>query len=298
MTDISPLQRSDPADIGGFALLGRLRDDERGPVFLARDAGGSHVEITWLRGGADGFGRVAAALTAARAPSLARVLATGVLDGRPYLVGEHVPGRPLRDAVAAGGAMTGTALHRLAIAMASALVGLHQNGVTHGDLHPGTVFVGDDGVRLTGYGLAGLADAGPPAPTRALGRVAYSAPEQVAGSGGGEAADVFAWAATLLYAATGSPPFEGGSTAETVSRVARHEPDLAVLEEHLRPVVGACLAEDPAGRPDSGEVLLRLVGHSTQSLVPDVLPAPPPTADGTGRPADGPAGPAGAAAAG
>ncbi|WP_219508421.1 hypothetical protein [Nonomuraea ceibae] len=273
MTEISPLQRSDPADLGGFVLLGRLRHDDRGPVFLARDAGGRHVEVAWLPGGPGAADRVTA-LTELDAPSLARVLAAGVAGGRAYAVTEHVPGRSLADAVAADGPMTGTTLHRLAIATASALVGLHQGGVTHGDLRPGTVVLGPDGVRVTGYGLAF-----PPAPT--------GAPEQVMGP----ADDVFAWAATILYAATGS-----------ADRGLRHEPGLAALEEHLRPAVAAALAEDPAARPDSGDLLLRLIGHSTRTLIPDTAPHSPtdefrasPEADGPASlEADGPASPAGA----
>jgi hypothetical protein len=277
MTDTVPLQPSDPTEIGGFSLLGRLREDDHARVFLARGADDTQVEIAWMRAASAGFETTATSLTDVSAPSLARVIATGVLADRPYLVSEHVTGAPLQEVVARDGPWHGPALHRLGIAMASALVGLHQRGVTHGDLRPGTVLVDTGGITVTGYGLTGL---GTPAEsadvaTRALGHLAYAAPEQVAGGSAGPAADVFAWAATLLFAATGSHAFEGESMAATVNRVTRHQPGLEALEEHLRPVVAACLAKDPAQRPEAGEVLLRLVGHSTRTVMGDQAPAAP-----------------------
>lgn len=277
MANTVPLQPSDPTEIGGFSLLGRLREDDRARVFLARAADDAQVEIAWMRAESAGFETAATSLTDVSAPSLARVIAIGVLVDRPYLVSEHVTGSPLQEVVARHGPWHGPALHRLGIAMASALVGLHQKGVTHGDLRPGTVLVDADGITVTGYGLSGL---GTPADsadveTRALGHLAYTAPEQVTGETAGPAADVFAWAATLLFAATGSHAFEGESMAATVNRVARHQPGLEALEEHLRPIVAACLAKDPAQRPEAGEVLLRLVGHSTQTVMGDQTPASP-----------------------
>ncbi|NRQ40487.1 hypothetical protein HII36_53025, partial [Nonomuraea sp. NN258] len=66
--------------MGGFSLLGRLREDGPGPVFLARDAYGAEVEIAWPHGDGPGDGgdrveRVVGALAGLRAPSLARVVA-------------------------------------------------------------------------------------------------------------------------------------------------------------------------------------------------------------------------------
>jgi len=273
MATILPLQPADPAEIGGFSLLGRLREDERARVFLARESDGGQVEIAWMREEPAGFETAAAALTGVSAPSLARVLATGTLEDRPYLVSEHVAGAPLDEVVTRDGPWPGPALHRLGIALASALVGLHQRGVIHGDLHPGTVVVGADGITVTGYGMTGLTGlAAADAETRALGQLAYTTPERMAGQGpeavgGGPAADVFAWAATVLFAATGTHVFQGTSTAGTVNRVLTHEPGLEPLEEHVRPIVEACLAKDPARRPEAGEVLLRLVGHSTQTIM-------------------------------
>ncbi|MFI7454872.1 serine/threonine protein kinase [Nonomuraea sp. NPDC049714] len=276
MANIVPLQPSDPTEIGGFSLLGALREDERARVFLARGAD-AQVEITWMRAASAGFETTATSLTDVSAPSLARVIATGVLADRPYLVSEHVTGSPLEEVVARAGPWHGPALHRLGIAMASALVGLHQRGVTHGDLRPGTVLVDADGITVTGYGLSGLGtDESADMETRELGRLAYAAPEQLTGQTSGPAADVFAWAATLLFAATGAHAFEGESMAATVNRLAQHQPGLEALEEHLRPVVAACLAKEPAQRPEAGEVLLRLVGHSTQTVMGDQAPAAPP----------------------
>ncbi len=87
------------------------------------------------------------------------------------------------------------------------------------------------------------------------------APEQVSGQDVGAAADVFAWGATMTFAATGRPPFGSDSIPAVMYRVLHHEPDLGVLDGELLALVGAALAKDPARRPTAAQLLLRLVGH-------------------------------------
>ncbi len=81
------------------------------------------------------------ALAALAPPVAPRLVARGTLPGgRAYLVMERVPGRPLRDVLAAGPLPIARAL-ALAGALARHLAAAHARGVIHGDVQPANVLV-------------------------------------------------------------------------------------------------------------------------------------------------------------
>ncbi|MEV0994203.1 protein kinase [Nonomuraea sp. NPDC050202] len=212
----------------------------------------------------------------------AQVLGSGVLeDGRPFVVSEYIDGPTLREAVAAGQRLRDAALHRFAVGTVTALVALHQLGAAHGDLGPDTVVLGPDGLRVIGFGLARAMASTGEATTRTVDVPAFTAPERLQGGEAGPAADLFSWAATIAYASSGRSPFDGGSMAGTVNRIANADPELPDLGD-LRELVLACLDKDPARRPAASDVLLRLVGET--SFLTGTVPG-----DGTeaAEPADG-----------
>jgi len=101
------------------------------------------------------------------------------------------------------------------------------------------------------------------------------APEQLAGNNVGPAADVFAWAATMAYAATGPPPF-GVGRAEAVSyRVVHGDPDLDGIPDWLGSLLNTSLTKDPGQRPTVNGIL--------QDLRPQVADAPTVVADAVTR---------------
>src|SRR5690606_41758448 len=77
----------------------------------------------------------------------------------------------------------------------------------------------------------------------------------------GPATDLFAWAGTLLFAATGRDPFAGGPLPAVMYRIMHETPDLSALPGPLAEVAAACLAKDPKARPASEDVLLWLLGE-------------------------------------
>ncbi|MEV0616711.1 hypothetical protein AB0I81_25570 [Nonomuraea sp. NPDC050404] len=82
----------------------------------------------------------------------------------------------------------------------------------------------------------------------------------VAGEPVGPATDVFAWAAVMVFAGTGTPPFGNDSLPAVLRRILHDEPYLGDLPGPLRPIVLACLTKNPAARPGMQDVLLRLIG--------------------------------------
>ncbi|MEU7983622.1 hypothetical protein AB0B56_02020 [Streptosporangium canum] len=133
----------------------------------------------------------------------------------------------------------------------TALVAIHQAGIVHRDFNPGSVLLGPDGPRVIDFGIAEALDAGAAGTTRSVGMPAYLTPEQLEGEPVGPAADLFAWGATMLFAASGRSPFEAGSMSGTINRVLGSDPDLTVLDDDLRGHRG--VTDPSSGGHEGGE---------------------------------------------
>ncbi|MFC7104647.1 serine/threonine protein kinase [Nonomuraea rubra] len=259
-----------PERIGGHEIVGRLGEGPRGVVHLGRESEESpQVVVKTLHVDPEtdpGFAERLRNVTRVSSSYVARTIAAGVEDGRPYVIREHVEGRSLAEAVAADGPLSGDALDRVAVGMLTALTAVHVAGFAHRALTPSNVILTADGPRVTDVEL------GEPA-----GELGFRAPEQIAGLQYGPYADVFSWAATVVFAATGAAPFEHDKES-----VLNGEPEVGELPEPLRQVVVAALAKEVTGRPTAYVALLRLLGDANAPMPAPAIqgvPVPPP---GTG----------------
>ncbi|WP_051107916.1 serine/threonine-protein kinase [Actinomadura atramentaria] len=269
---VSPLGPGDPPEIGGHRLRGRLGEGGQGVVYLGEAPDGRRVAVKVLKNAdAAARGRFANEMAAARqvAPFCTAAVLDSSADGPlPYVVSEFVDGPSLEQRVVADGPLRGGDLHRLAVNTASALAAIHGAGIVHRDLKPANVLLGPDGPRVVDFGVARAMDDGDS--TRLVGTPAYFAPEWLSGGAPTAASDVFAWAGTMVYAATGQPPFGRAPTLPAVlHRVANAEPDLTGVPETLRDLLRTCLDKDPARRPTARDLMVRLVDPG----------APPPRRD-------------------
>ncbi|GLZ14735.1 hypothetical protein Acsp04_49700 [Actinomadura sp. NBRC 104425] len=263
-----PLLPDDPTRLGAYTLTGRLGEGGQGAVYLGRDADGRQVAVKLLHARLSrdpaARSRFVRELEVAKRVAgfcTARVLDADVDGDRPYIVSEFVSGPSLAALVRDEGPMDDSALLRLAIGTATALAAIHRAGVVHRDFKPQNVLMGAGGPRVIDFGIArALGDDTAIVTSQVVGTPAYMAPEQVAGSAIGPATDVFAWGGTLLFAATGRPPFGGDSVPAVMHRVLHAEADVGVLPGPLAEIVGACLAKAPERRPSAQDVLLRLLG--------------------------------------
>jgi eukaryotic-like serine/threonine-protein kinase len=276
---VVPLLPGDPQWLGGYRLVGRLGEGGQGTVYLAQPPSGQPVAVKLLRAewtrdpvARARFAREVAAVGKVAPFCTARILDARVEGDQPFVVSEFIDGPSLQAVVARHGPLFGSALDRLAVATATALSAIHQAGVIHRDLKPGNVLLGPDGVRVIDFGIARSEDAAATLTSQLFGTPGYMAPEVVRGEQAGPAADVFAWGATITFAATGNPPFHGPNMAATIYQLTNGEPDLGGLSGHLRGIVAECVAKDPAARPRAVDLLMRLMQYSTRD---DLATQPP-----------------------
>ncbi|WP_460341133.1 serine/threonine-protein kinase [Actinoallomurus acanthiterrae] len=264
MPSAQPLNSLDPAAVGGYRLIGRLGAGGQGVVYLGESPSGERVAVKLLRFGGDARERryFAKELAAARKVDpfcTARILDADVEGDLPYIVSEFIDGPSLRQVVREDGPLRGSVLHRLAIGTATALVAIHQADVVHRDFKPANVLLGPDGPRVIDFGVAHVVDA--TISGHVIGTPAFMAPEQLRNEPPGRATDMFAWGGTLVYAATGRPPFGEDHLGAVVSRIQHMPPDLGDFNGPLREIAAACLDKDPARRPSARQALSWLLGE-------------------------------------
>ena len=264
-----------------------------GVVHLACDPHGRLVAVKVLNAeGAESanarlrLAREVETMRRVRSPFVAEVLDADVTGEFPYIVTRYVSGPTLEAMVQSRGPLSGAGLRRLAHGTAEALAAIHAAGVVHRDLKPGNVMLTDDRPVVIDFGIAQSPDATRLTQTGlVMGTQGYLAPEVIEGQPSSPASDVHCWGATMAFAATGRPPFGGGSYETIFYRIVSGRADLSGVPAGLAPLLSAALARDPARRPTASMLSAQA---ATLDLTAPGAPGPP----GPHGPA-GPAGPAG-----
>lgn len=261
---MTPLLSFDPRAAGPYRLVGRLGTGGQGVVYLGLDTDDQKVAVKMinldLRSDPQAKALFAKEVAAAQrvAPfCTAQILHADVNDDLPYVVSEFIDGTTLHEHVMRSRPITGSSLDRLAVGTATALAAIHQAGVVHCDFKPDNVILGPDGPRVIDFGIAHFLDATKTMTVR--GSLPYMAPERFHGTFGQEC-DVFAWAATIAFAASGRPPFGREPIAKVLHNILNEPPDLAGLSRPLEDLVRECLRKEPNTRPQAQQILLRLLG--------------------------------------
>ena len=215
------------------------------------------------------FEREARAVAALNHPSIVTIHSVETVEGVPLLTMELVEGRALSEVIPKGGLALAEVL-TIASAVADAVAAAHQKGITHRDLKPGNVMVGErehhGRIKVLDFGLAKLADAFPEgsgattmqaAPAtgegRILGTAAYMSPEQAEGKPLDARSDLFSLGVMIYEMATGQRPFTGDTSISIISSIVKDTPTPITelnpaLPRDLGRIVRRALAKDPERR--------------------------------------------------
>ncbi|QNP68468.1 serine/threonine protein kinase [Streptomyces roseirectus] len=220
------------------------------------------------RAAARGVRRMAATMTRLCPGRIAAVLDSVAEDGSLWTVTEWIDGLPLGQLIDQQGSFHPARAAAIGLEVLDVLEAAHGEGITHGELSPGQIFVRDRGpVVLTGFGLVGATLA------PRIAAPSYASPEQARDERIGPAADLWALGAILYTLLEGRPPFRD-----------RDRPDATLRGVDRLPLRAPLRAGPLAGtvqgllRKDSRERLTRVVLRQSLTRTldenPHLVPAP------------------------
>ncbi len=187
-------------------------------------------------------------------PRVVAVYDAGEDQGTAYLVMQWVEGEDLQARVTRAGPLAPAEALRVVREVAGALRAAHAAGLVHRDVKPANILLDPHGaVKLTDFGLAGAAGAGPAEATTA-GSFHFMAPEQGYGAPAEPRSDLYALGATWYFALTGRPPFPGSAADAMLRHRDESPPDARSLRPEVTAraaaLIGRLLAKAAEDRPD------------------------------------------------
>ncbi|BDZ64661.1 protein kinase domain-containing protein [Agromyces mangrovi Wang et al. 2018] len=192
---------------------------------------------------------------------IANVFDYGEEEGSAFLVMELVPGEALSTILEREHVLSTDKVLDIVAQTASALHAAHAAGLVHRDIKPGNLLITPDGrVKITDFGIARIADQVPLTATgQVMGTVQYLSPEQASGHPASPTTDIYSLGIVAYEALAGRRPFTGESqVAIAMAQINETPPDLpATVSEPVRNLVYACIAKNPADRPQSAAHLSR-----------------------------------------
>ena len=281
--------------IGHYEVIRLLGQGGMGKVYLARDTRlGRRVALKFLlKVDAARIARFAVEARATAQLAHENIVALHDIaedEGVPYMVLEHVQGKPLsawlKERAEGTGRRAGLPPSRAAelmIPVARALVCAHDAGIVHRDLKPENIMLADSGtVKVLDFGIAKLlSDAKAPArapddfdldqgdaaagaatrPGAMVGTLAYMSPEQWGEDTVDERADIWASGILLYEMVTGEHPLAPLSMTSLASVRRRDCPMPSVRERlpgigKLGTVIDRCLIKSKTSRLGSARELL------------------------------------------
>jgi serine/threonine protein kinase len=293
--------------IARYRVLSLIGAGGMGRVYLAEDPElGRRVALKLLpeyfthdKNRVQRFHQEARAASALNHPNILTVHEVGQVDGTQFIATEYVEGRTLRARLTFGPLDLHEALD-VAAQVAAALVAAHAAGIVHRDIKPENIMIRRDGiVKVLDFGLAKLAPtqssrSGPDDSKRALvktnpgvvmGTVGYMSPEQARGLSLDARTDIWSLGVVIYQMLTGSSPFSGATTSDTLVSILEREPRSLKsfspeIPEELEWIVTKALTKDCDDRyQTSREVLtdlrrlkqrLSVAAELERSVVPQV----------------------------
>jgi eukaryotic-like serine/threonine-protein kinase len=242
------------------------------------------------------FIREARTAAALRHENIATVFQFGIREqtGQFFYAMELIEGETLEDCVRRTGPLDVCATIEIAQQVTSALCTAEKYGLIHRDLKPANLMLMDADevstprggflasqravttVKIIDFGLAKALNApvDPMTLTHSgfVGTPAFASPEQFKNSALNVRSDIYSLGVTLWFAVTGKTPF-AGHTVEEIHRAQQanflpvEQLKVARVPSRLRSLIKSMLAFEPAARPSTHELAVRLRRCSAQASV-------------------------------
>jgi len=250
--------------LGRYRILGLVGRGGMGEVYRADDLKLEQaVALKFLPAGLDSdhdrLERFFAEVRVARQvshPAVCRVWDVGETEGQHFLSMEYVDGENLSSLLRRIGRLPVDKALDIARQICGGLAAAHEKGVLHRDLKPANVMLdGQGNVRITDFGLAGLAESFTDEDVRS-GTPSFMSPEQLLGREVSVRSDVYSLGLLFYELFTGRRAFEGRTVAELTRKHRDEQPiDPTAIVPDLPPAVErtilACLEKEPRRRPPS-----------------------------------------------
>lgn len=226
--------------IGRYTILYQLGSGGMGQIYLAQDAQlGRKIALKLISPEfaedprrVHRFEQEARASSALNHPNICVIHEIGQTDaGRHFIAMEYIQGMTVRDRLSRKDFTVLEALN-ISLQVAAALSSAHATGIVHRDIKPENIMLRPDGyVKVLDFGLAKLVELLPEQQGRnrastvrteagtLMGTVKYMSPEQLREADVDERADIWSLGVVLYEMLTGSTPFEGRTSHETVALI-------------------------------------------------------------------------------
>ena len=251
------LRAGDPEQIGPWQIVNRLGAGGMGIVYMGtngtRAAAIKIVRDFLLEDPASRtrLAREVTSLKKVKSKYVAEIVGADIDASPAWIATNYVDGPSLKTLIENEGSLGELHWFELASELMSALAGVHAVGVIHRDVKPSNVLMSATGARLIDFGISFSSDA--TALTRTgmvAGTPTWFAPEQFQNTKITTAVDNFAAGSILYFAATGTSPWgnEDTSVANTMNQILNKDPDLKLLTENQRIIIGQLLDKNPKNR--------------------------------------------------
>jgi uncharacterized delta-60 repeat protein len=275
---------------GRYSLLRQIARGGMGEVWLAHDERlNESVALKFLssavRNDAAELARLRQETQKSRKLTHANIIRIYDLYEAPgeaaFISMEYVNGSNLWDAMTQqpNGVFAWADLKPLVRQLCEALAYAHGERVIHRDLKPTNLMLAENRLKLADFGLAAVAmqvDAASVERTFGGGTLTHMSPQQLAGEVAAVTDDIYSLGATLYDLLSGQPPFYEGNIGH---QLRHHTPPplqerLAALEapnevpSEVAAMIMACLAKDPANRPQSALAVAEWIGLADKESAP------------------------------